>query len=108
MKQTIYKTQFHDAFNAVRPDNFSYEALDLLFDFFEACDSDNGEETELDVIVICCDFSEDDINYIVENYNIDVSHCEDNDEVKAAAIEYLNNNTFYVGETAKGLVYQNF
>ena len=108
MKQTVNKTQFHDAFNAVRPDNFSYKALNLLFDCFERLEEDAGIETELDVIAICCDFSEDSVKNIIDNYSIDVDNCEDEDEAKAAAVEYLNNNTFYIGETDIGLVYQQF
>ena len=36
MKQTVNNSAFHDAFvNYGRTDNFSYDALDLLFDYFE-------------------------------------------------------------------------
>ncbi len=58
MKQTITKSQFHDAFEAIRPDNFSYNGLDALFEYLEAYEEGTGEEMELDVIAICCDFTE--------------------------------------------------
>ena len=108
MKQTINKTQFHDAFQALRPDNFSYEAVDLLSDYFEEYEKDTGEEIELDVIAICCDFSEDSVQIIIDNYSIDVTECDGEGEIKQAVIEYLFDHTSYVGETSTGLVYQQF
>jgi hypothetical protein len=57
MRTTIsHASQFRDAFkSAGRADNFSYDAFELLFDYFEDIDPD----MELDVIAICCDYSED-------------------------------------------------
>ena len=108
MKQTINNYQFQEAFNAMRPDQFSYEALDLLYDYFESIEEDTGEHIELDVIAICCEFSEDSVQAIIDNYSIDVSDCDGGDEIKQAVIEYLEEHTSYVGETAIGLVYQQF
>jgi hypothetical protein len=58
MKQTINESQFRDAFKSIRPDNFSYAGLGELFDWIEQIDEECGTETELDVIALCCDFSE--------------------------------------------------
>lgn len=59
MKQSINRSQFHDAFhNMNRKDNFSYEGLNALFDYLEMYESDIGEELELDVVALCCEFSE--------------------------------------------------
>ena len=58
MKQTICQHQFTEAFKQCRPDNFSHQGLIALYDWFEELDADCGTETELDVIAICCDFSE--------------------------------------------------
>ena len=59
MKQTIYFTNFVDAFKAYnRMDNFSYDALKAIFEYLESIEEATGEELELDVIAICCDFSE--------------------------------------------------
>lgn len=54
MKQTINEAQFRDAFRDIRPDNFSYAGLGELYEWLEQY----GEEVELDVITLCCDFSE--------------------------------------------------
>ena len=58
MKQTINEYQFKDAFQKCRPDNFSYEGLTALYDYLEDYEADTGEEMELDVIAICCEFTE--------------------------------------------------
>ena len=58
MKQTINFSQFYDAFQAIRPENFSHEGLHALYDWLEDYADDTGEDYELDVIALCCDFTE--------------------------------------------------
>lgn len=58
MKQTVYRDDFINAFMQVRPDNFSREGLDALFDYLEQLEEDSGTEYDLDVIAICCGYSE--------------------------------------------------
>jgi len=69
MKQSINVYQFRDAFRDMgRNDNFSYDGLGVLFEYFEDLGEDIGEEIELDVIAICCEYSEMSYIEIVENY----------------------------------------
>ena len=104
MKQTVNNSAFHDAFVSYgRTDNFSYEARDMLFDYFEELESDTGEEIELDVIAICCDYREDSLEDVIANSSyieIDVSECEDDDEKIEIVTDYLNDNTSLVGVTS--------
>jgi len=58
MKKTIGYYEFRDEFMEVRPNNFSYEGLQALWDYLEMLENDLGEELELDVIALCCDFTE--------------------------------------------------
>tara|TARA_R110000824_G_scaffold67838_4_gene175679 strand:+ start:983 stop:1291 length:309 start_codon:yes stop_codon:yes gene_type:complete len=62
MKQSVSEYDFIDAFRnyfgGQYKTNFSYEGLKALFEYFEEFENDTGEEMELDVIAICCDFSE--------------------------------------------------
>ena len=59
MKQTINVYDFERAFQlADRRNNFSYAGLHALFDYLEDHEDSYGEEIELDVIALCCDFSE--------------------------------------------------
>ncbi len=59
MKQTVNKYDFSDAFIKMgRENNFSYEGRQALFDYLEQYEQETGEEMELDVIALCCDFTE--------------------------------------------------
>ena len=59
MKQTVNFYEFRRAFqDCVRDDNFSYEGFLALFHYLEQIEEDTGEEMELDVIALCCDYSE--------------------------------------------------
>jgi predicted ArsR family transcriptional regulator len=108
MKTTVSKYDFERAFvDADRKENFSYEALGLLFDYFESYEESTGEEIELDVIAICCEYSEDTIEDIIANYSIDVEDMDEDEKIDAVR-DYLNDNTMLVGETATGFVYLAF
>lgn len=51
--------RFCDAFQDMgREDQFSYEALKALFDYYEDLEESTNETIELDVIAICCDWTE--------------------------------------------------
>lgn len=59
MKQTVQEHDFLDAFRAYgRADQFTRAGLIALFDYLEELEADTGEELELDVVALCCDFSE--------------------------------------------------
>ena len=56
MKQTINLHQFRQAFaDCGRANQFSYEALETLYEHLIQWEQDTGEEVELDVIGLCCD-----------------------------------------------------
>ena len=108
MKTTVSNHDFVEAFRAYdRLDNFSFEALDLLFAYFEEYKDSTGQEIDLDVIAICCDYTEDCPDDIIANYSIDVEGMDDDEKIEAVR-EYLQDNTTLVGETASGFVYQSF
>jgi hypothetical protein len=61
MTITVTQSFFHDAFrNMGRADEFTYEGRAALFDYLEELYDSTGETYELDVIALCCDFSEHD------------------------------------------------
>ena len=102
--------QFREAFRlAGRMDNFSYEGLEVLFDYLDNYSADTGEHVELDVVALCCDYYESSIQELIDNYNIDVSDADgDEDEIKATVKEYLEDNTSVCGEVSDGFVYAAF
>ncbi len=58
MKQNVYLEDFRRAFQSTRPDQFSNRGLIALYDYFQNLEEDIGEELDLDVIAICCDYCE--------------------------------------------------
>lgn len=102
--------QFREAFRlAERMDQFSYEGLEVLFDYLDNLSEDIGEPIELDVIALCCDYYESSINEIIAQYNIDTSRVEgDEDEIKEMVREYLEYRTSVCGEVCGGFVYAAF
>jgi hypothetical protein len=114
MKTTVSRYDFERAFvDADRKDNFSYEALGLLFDYFEDYEEQTGEEIELDVIAICCEYTEDTVADLARNYSIDLSDLDPEDDdyeeqCTEAVRDYLNDNTQLIGETSTGFVYLTF
>ncbi len=111
MKTTVYLSDFRAAFNrAGRGDQFSYEGLELIFDFIEEHEQGNGEEIELDVIALCCEWAESTPAEIIEQYDTDIdTEGKDEDEIAAAVFEWLNDETIVAGTTSAGdLVYVQF
>lgn len=108
MKITVTESMFRSQFYSCgRGEQFSYEALGLLFEYIEQYESDTGEEQELDVIEICCSFSEDSAIDVASNYNIDIDGLDD-DEIEEAVESYLEDNTQVVGKSGIGFIYQQF
>ena len=106
MKITVsHACHFRDAFRqADRQDQFSYEALNMLYEYFEDIDPD----MELDVVAICCEYYEECYEGIAKNYVIDLEGCESEQDMIEAVRDYLNDNTSIVGETSSGFVYAAF
>jgi len=98
--QELNKSYFMDRFTEMgRGDQFSYEALEYS--------ESTGEDYRLDVIAICCDWYESTVEELINEYDIDVSECEDDEEKQETVIDYLNDETFamYAGDK---ILYQAF
>jgi hypothetical protein len=110
MYQTINTvSNFRDEFRACgRIDQFSYEGLGILYAYFEEYENDTGESVELDVIAICCDFSEDSYENIADQYGIELDLEMDEDYQKQQVIEHLEGEGAYVGDSINGIIYRNF
>ena len=77
MKIEINKYQFSDMFKEMnRESNFSLEARDALFNYFEDLEADLGESVNIDIIAICCDFSEFDSLEDLQNSYPDIESFE--------------------------------
>ena len=102
MKQTVNQYTFTEAFrNMGRSEQFSYSGLIALFEYLEEMEEGSGEEIELDVIALCCDFSEyETAKEAAEDHGWTVpERDEDEDEeayaerIEEEALEHLNDET---------------
>jgi len=99
MINTVSQYDFVDAFKSLRPNNFSYEGLLALFDWFEMLEEDCDQKIELDVIAICCDFSEyENLKEFQNDYGDEYESLED--------IE--NSTTLIKIEDEEGFIIQQF
>ena len=106
MKTTVYLNEFRDYFRQIRPNNFSYEGLGILYEYLLEYEESSGEELELDVIALCCDYIEDSLSNIVNSYSIDL---EGEDDHEQAVKDFLENETMLLGITTDGnFIYQVF
>jgi hypothetical protein len=82
VRRTVNVYDFRQAFvDYDRAENFSYAGLEALFEYLVSLEEDTGEEMELDVIGICCDFSEyENIKEFQENYGDEYQTIEDVEE----------------------------
>lgn len=109
MKQSVNFSDFCDAFRqAGRNDNFSYQGKRVLFDYLEQYEDDTGTEIELDIVALCCEYSEMGWEEVVNTYDIDLSGCDDDEERGDVVREYLQENTYLCGESVNGFVFADF
>lgn len=78
MKQNVSEYDFIYRFSQIRPDNFSRNGLQCLYDYLIELEEGIGEEIEFDVIALCCDFTEyKDLKEISEAYGRDFMETDD-------------------------------
>jgi hypothetical protein len=111
MKQSVNFYDFCRAFETSgRNDNFSYEGKRALFDYLEDYEDSCGEDLELDVVALCCEFSEypSAVECISDcGYDYIPRDCYDEDERENSALEYLNDNTLLI-QFDGGIIIQDF
>lgn len=91
----VNESMFHDAFHRMgRGKQFSYEALNELFRYYEETEDATENEIELDVIAICCEWCEHDTESIIADYGYLVEREEDwdDDDYAEAIAEYIRDN----------------
>lgn len=102
-----FRNEFHRAGRATQ---FSYDGLGLLFDYLDEIDPDY----DLDVVALCCDYSEDTPATIARNYSIDLNDADPEADDYAEQCLHLvtlrlNAEGTYIGTTDAGtIVYSSF
>lgn len=111
MKQTLTKDMFRFQMNQIRPDNFSYEGLGELFDYFEQCEEGGGYEMEFDPIAICCDFSQCSLEEFEQAYpSVEGIQLDEGLTLKDAIQYYIDQKGFWFAfvEDGKEVIFENF
>lgn len=83
MKQTINFDAFKDKFQRIRPTAFSNEGLKALFDYLERLEETIPTEEELDVIALCCEFTE----YSLRDFKVEYGN--DYETIEEAEHDYV-------------------
>jgi hypothetical protein len=89
MIKKVTEHDFIKAFSEIRPDNFSRAGLVALFKYFKDLEEDICEQLELDVIAICCEFTQ--YNSIEELAEAYPGAVEVNDNYDIDEVETINN-----------------
>jgi hypothetical protein len=96
MKKTVYRDEFIESFKKMgREDNFSHYGLNKLYDYLLELEQETEAELELDVIDICCNYTENTIEDVVDNYNLE-------------SIEDLADKTTVIYKDDNNVLYRNF
>jgi hypothetical protein len=97
IKETVNETRFIDAFKQwdTYKNNFSYHGLRALYEHLEQLSEDMGEDIELDVVAICCDYSEHDspLQCALQYNGFTPSDAQSLKDGQQYALEWLQNQT---------------
>ena len=127
---TIYTaSQLRDLFRDFdRHNQFSYHAFEWLYDWLEEYEAGTGEPYAVDVIALCCDWSEESYETIASECRIGLPPREDymetddegeplpdtfdpdsyDEAVRESVLDYLNNHTSVAGYDDDSVLYANF
>ena len=77
MKQSVSIYDFERAFKRCERENFSYDGLKALFEYLEEFEDGTGEEVELYVIALCCEYAEyDSLNEYNDDYGTEYDEID--------------------------------
>ena len=94
LKQDISKWEFEDLFGkANRDNNFSYEGKGALYEYFDNLSEDLGEDITIDIIGICCEYTEyKNLKELQDNYGMIESFEDLEDHTQVIRMYDHNNN----------------
>lgn len=115
MKVTLSTYEIADRIASDKNSSFSYDGAYAIANYLEEYEESTGEEMELDLVAIRCDFSEykslqewahDHFSNAWQELGFDESDCDD-DEFDNAIREYLQDHTTLI-EFDEGIIVQAF
>jgi len=80
----VYFNDFLEEFKKFeRDEQFSYEGKRALFDYLNDLSEDIGEPIELDIIGICCDFTEySDLKEFIDDYSYTIEDIKEIEDIE--------------------------
>jgi uncharacterized protein YuzB (UPF0349 family) len=88
-----------------RKNSFSYEGLELLYDYLEELEPDY----DLDIVELDSAYSESTPEDIATYWDIESAEGLEDEELSDAVISFLEDNGAFIGQTDKGtIVYKEF
>ena len=117
--EVLNENYFMDRFEELgRGDQFSYEALKALYEYYDNLSDNIGEDIHLNVASICCDWVESKPDEIINDYSINMTDLMENvndlNNIEEVAIlkhkfvlDYLEENTSVI-DCGKTILYSNF
>ena len=85
--QRIDFNGFQNAFDRYgRSEQFTSTGLQMLFNYIEELSNDTGQDIALDVIALCCQYSE----YTLEEFLNDYKHDDDLDSIEELEQALIN------------------
>jgi hypothetical protein len=113
-KKMYQNINTHDAIAQLMDDelaNWSWDGAKALIEYFEELEGSIDKPLELDTVAIRCDFSEyDSVIEAAEHYDFildDSIPPDDEDEIEAAALQYLEDRTTVI-QFKGGVIIQQF
>ena len=108
MKDTLSTNQVADRLFDDKNAGWTYDGARALAEYLDQIEEDTGEEMELDVVAIRCDFSEyASALECVADYNADIDENADEEEKEKQALQWLEEQTQVI-TFDNGIIIQQF
>ena len=111
IKTNVYFNDFINAFQGSQYEySFSFEGKRALYDYLEQPSDDIGEDIELDIVALACEY--DEYSSIIEcaverGYDVDIIFKDNLDEETKKAKEWLEERTQVISFD-KGVIIKSF
>ena len=105
VKKIYDATDLQQEFISMNRDYYSYEGYEALIELFEECSPEAPQE--LDVIAICCEFTEATPEDIASDYSFSYDP-EATEDFNEQLIDFINYYSWGVELSNGNILYQNF
>lgn len=105
----VSETMFLETFRSMgRQEQFSYDAMRALYAYLEDMSDDIGQDVELDVVALCCEYTQESFDDVADNYSIDTSYAVDEDDRIELILQHLDENTSVIWHDGETVLFQVF